>query len=81
MSDAKPFDGQCCWCGLKAKDVEWFIAHPEISGLCDSCVGYLMSFLAIDKRDTFEKFVDIARSYSENNREMTLIKMSRALNS
>jgi len=57
----------CYWCGTVAADAELFIVHDESSGVCDRCVGYLMSVLAIDIRSLFERYVDGARSYSDNS--------------
>jgi hypothetical protein len=59
----------CYWCGTVEGEGEagLFIVHDDISGVCDRCVGYLMSVLAIDMRDVFENYVDTARDYSDNN--------------
>jgi len=59
----------CYWCGKPEGEGEavTFIVHDDISGVCDRCVGYLMSVLAIDVRDVFERYVDLAREYSDNS--------------
>ena len=58
----------CYWCGTAEGDcdAELFIVHDESSGVCDRCVGYLMSVLATDNRPQFERYVDEARGYSDN---------------
>ena len=69
MGEATPATttATCFWCGTSASEAELFIVHNDPSGVCDRCVGYLMSVLAIDIRPLFERYVDKARGYSDSS--------------
>ena len=55
----------CLFCEISAREAEYFIVSGY-SGLCDRCVGYVMSVTAVDDRALFERLVDRARMYGNN---------------